>query len=244
MVQVRDVMTREVVTVGPDTSAKYAAEVLTDRGFAALPVVDGERRLVGIVAEADLLRDRLPADPRLHLRRDQPATEHPPQLLVRGVMTAAVRVVDPAADVSDVARLFVDGRVRSVPVIENGRLAGIVSRRDLLRAVVRPDPEIRHDLLRLVEGFTGDLGCWDVRVTEGVATVRRTRGTPEGPVEVEQRALQTLAHTVPGVIEVRILSGRAEDAPWPGTPPPRAEQVEALTDSPGIASTLRQGGTA
>ena len=60
--QVRDVMTRDVFTVGPDTSAKYAAEVLTERGFAALPVVDGDYQLAGIVAEVDLLRDRRQGD--------------------------------------------------------------------------------------------------------------------------------------------------------------------------------------
>ncbi|MGY1808316.1 HPP family protein [Blastococcus sp. SYSU D00669] len=68
--QARDVMTRGVVTVGPDTSAKYAAEVMAERGFAALPVVDEDDLLVGIVAEADVLRDRMPPDPRLHARRD------------------------------------------------------------------------------------------------------------------------------------------------------------------------------
>ncbi len=70
--QARDVMTREVVTVGPETSAGYAAEVMAEHGFAALPVVDGDGRLVGIVAEADVLRDRMPPDPRLHLRRNAP----------------------------------------------------------------------------------------------------------------------------------------------------------------------------
>ena len=177
--QVRDVMTREVVTVGPDTSAKYAAEVMAGRGFAALPVVDDAEHLVGIVAEADVLQDRLPPDPRLHLRRDEEVPDHPPPLLVRGVMTVGVRTVDVGADVADLARLLVDGRLRSVPVLEHGRLVGIVSRRDLLAALVRPDDEIRGDLLRLVEGYTGEPGCWDVTVTEGVATIRRTRGTPE-----------------------------------------------------------------
>ena len=217
--QVRDVMTREVFTVGPDTSAKYAAEVLAGRGFAALPVVDDDDRLVGIVAEVDLLRDRLPADPRLHLRRDDPAPEQPPPLLVRGVMTPAVRTVDAAADVADVARLFADERLRSVPVLEHQRLAGIVSRRDLLRALVRPDEEIRHDLLRLVEGYTGELDCWDVAVEEGMATVRRTRGTTEGPAEVEQRALHALARTVPGVIGVHILQPSGATEPRPATSP-------------------------
>ena len=206
--QVRDVMTREVVTVGPDTSAKYAAEVMAGRGFAALPVVDDTEQLVGIVAEADVLENRLPADPRLHLRRDEETPEHPPPLLVRGVMTVGVRTVDAGADVADLARLFIDGRLRSVPVLEHGRLAGIVSRRDLLAALVRPDDVIRHDLLRLVEGYTGDPGCWDVTVTEGVATIGRTHGTPDVPVQVEERALRALAHTVAGVVSVRVLSGQ------------------------------------
>ena len=76
--QARDVMTREVMTVGPNTSAKYAAEVMADRGFAALPVVDDDLRLVGIVAEADVLRDRIPADPRLHARRDEHSADAAP----------------------------------------------------------------------------------------------------------------------------------------------------------------------
>jgi CBS domain-containing protein len=206
-VQARDVMTREVVTVGPGTSAKYVAELMAERGFAAVPVVDDEDRLVGIVAEVDVLADRLPPDPRLHLRRDQSEQDTPPPLLVRGVMTEGVRSVDAGADASDIARLFVDDRLRSVPVLERGRLAGIVSRRDLLRALVRSDEILRQDVVRLVEGYTGDLDSWDVRVTEGVATIRRTRGTPDVPVEAEDRALRTLAHTVPGVIGVRILHG-------------------------------------
>jgi CBS domain-containing protein len=169
--------------------------------------VDDADRLVGIVAEADVLQDRLPADPRLHLRRDEETPEHPPPLLVRGVMTAGVRTVDAGADVADVARLFVDERLRSVPVLEHGRLAGIVSRRDLLAALVRPDAEIRHDLLRLVEEYTGDPGCWDVTITEGVATIGRTGGTPDVSSEVEERALRALAHTVAGVVSVRVLPG-------------------------------------
>lgn len=205
--QARDVMSREVVTVGPDTSAKYAAEIMADRGFAAIPVVDGDDQLVGIVAEADVLAERLPADPRLHVRRDQSDHDVPPPLLVRGVMTVGVRTVDATADVSDIARLFVDDRLRSVPVLEHGRLAGIVSRRDVLRALVRPDEALRDDLLRLVEEYTGDLDSWDVAVTEGVATIRRTRGTPDVSADVEDRALRTLAHTVGGVIGVRILHG-------------------------------------
>lgn len=200
----RDVMTAEVVTVGPDTSAKYAAEVMAERGFAALPVVDGDDRLIGIVAEADVLRDRLPVDPRLHMRRDQP--EHaPPALLVRGVMTGTVRTVAANTDLSDVARLFVDERLRSVPVLEHGRLVGILSRRDLLRTLVRSDDAVRADVVRLVEAYTGDLASWEVSVTEGCATIRRVRGAPQVSDAVEERALRELAATVGGVVGVRVL---------------------------------------
>jgi CBS domain-containing protein len=204
-------MTREVFTVGPDTSAKYAAEIMAGHGFAALPVVDDEGLLVGIVAEADVLHDRLPRDPRLHLRRDEEERDAPPPLLVRGVMTARVHTVDAGADVADVARLFVDGRLRSVPVLEHGRLAGIVSRRDLLAALVRPDADLRRDVLRLVEGYTGEPGSWDVQVTEGIATIRRTRGEPEVSATVEERALHALGRTVAGVVAVRILPGPGDD---------------------------------
>ncbi|WP_141437108.1 CBS domain-containing protein [Blastococcus aggregatus] len=222
--QARDVMSREVVTVGPDTSAKYAAEIMADRGFAAIPVVDGDDQLVGIVAEADVLAERLPPDPRLHVRRDRSDHDVPPPLLVRGVMTVGVRTVDATADVSDIARLFVDDRLRSVPVLEHGRLAGIVSRRDVLRALVRPDEALRDDLLRLVEEYTGDLDSWDVAVTEGMATIRRTRGAPDVSADVEDRALRTLAHTVGGVIGVRILHGADSTG---GGQDPRGLDVDA-----------------
>jgi CBS domain-containing protein len=206
-------MTSDVITVGPETSAKYAAEVMADRGFAALPVVDDELRLVGIVAEVDVLRGRLPADPRLHLRRGDDVADEPPPLLVREVMTAGVRSVEASSDVADLARLFVDQKLRSVPVLERGRIAGIVSRRDLLGVLVRPDDAIRHDLLHLVEGYTGEVGSWQVDVTEGVATVRRIRGVPTPSPESERRTLRTLAHTVPGVVAARVPAEAVAPAP-------------------------------
>jgi CBS domain-containing protein len=198
-------MTREVVTIGPDAPAKHAGALMAERGIAALPVVDDGDRLVGFVTEADVLRDRLPEDPRLHARRD---TEHRPDtvpLLVRGVMTTAVRVASPADDVADVARLLVDAHLRSVPVVQDGVVVGIVSRRDVLRTLVRADADIRTDVQRLVEGYTGDLGCWDVQVAEGVTTVRRARGVPEVSRAVEEFTLERLVTTVPGVVAVHVL---------------------------------------
>jgi CBS domain-containing protein len=200
--QARDVMTREVVTVGPMTSAKYAAEAMAGHGYAALPVVDDEGRLIGIVAEADVLRHRIPTDPRLHARRDD-AGPVPPQL-VGDVMTAAVRTVDVRADLADIARLFVDDRLRSVPVLESGRLAGIVSRRDILHALVRPDDELRDELQGLVESYTGEPGAYDVQVADGVATVRRVTGRAQPSAAVEEEAVTELARTLGGIVACRV----------------------------------------
>lgn len=210
--QVREVMSRQVVTVAPDTSAKYAGEVMAARGFAALPVVDDNNRLIGIVAEADVLRDRIPPDPRLHLRRGSEDTDVGHPLLVRGVMTAAVRAVEAATDISDVARLFVDGHLRSVPVLDNEAVVGIVSRRDVLKALVRPDAEIRADVVHLVEAYTGEPGCWEVRVDDGMATVRRTRGAPGVSRAVEEFAVEQLLRTVAGVVTVQVLTGAGAPA--------------------------------
>jgi CBS domain-containing protein len=211
-VQIREVMTGQVVTVGPDTSAKYAGEVMAQRGFAALPVVDVDNRLIGIVSEADVLRDRIPADPRLHLRRQSDETDHGHPLNVRGVMTAAVRAVDATTDVSDVARLFVDGHLRSVPVLDEEVLVGIVSRRDVLTVLGRQDSDIRADALQLVESYTGDPGCWEVQVTDGVTAVHRTRGAADVSPAVEEFAVGQLLRTVAGVVTVHVLTGASAAA--------------------------------
>jgi len=166
-------MTRQGVTVASDTSVKSVAEILTTGGFAAVLVVDDEHRLLGIVSEADVLRGRMLPDPRLRLRRDEETGSAPPPVLVCGVMTADVRTVEATADVAEVARLFVDERLRSAPVVDGGRLVGITSRRDLFRTVARPDDQLRADLLGLIESYTGEPGSWEVTVGEGVATIRR-----------------------------------------------------------------------
>ena len=76
--QARDVMTREVVRVGPETSAEHAAEVVAEHDLVTPPVVDGDGRLAGIVAEADVLRGRVPPAPRRHSRRDDRADRSRP----------------------------------------------------------------------------------------------------------------------------------------------------------------------
>jgi CBS domain-containing protein len=158
-VQVSDVMTSEVVTVGPETSVEDAAELMVAGGFAALPVVDGRGRVVGIVAGADVRHDRLPDDPLRHVRRTGPGGATAPPTLVGAVMRRAVRSVEPTADLADVARLVVDNALRSVPVVHDQTMVGILSRGDVLRALVQSDESIRSDVAERVEHCTGEVGA-------------------------------------------------------------------------------------
>ncbi|MCU1618151.1 MAG: inosine 5-monophosphate dehydrogenase [Modestobacter sp.] len=74
-------------------------------------------------------------------------------------MTSPARTVPATADVADVARLFLNAALRCVPVVDGDQPVGIVSRRDLLRILVRSDHDVAVDVLRLVEGYTQQLGC-------------------------------------------------------------------------------------
>lgn len=201
--QAMDVMTREVTTVSPATTVQDAGRAMAARAVAALPVLDADGLLVGIVSEADLLRGQVPADPRLHLRRDASAADPVPRVVAE-VMTSPVRTVGHRDDLSDVATLMVSGRLRSVPVMANGRMVGILGRRDLLRTLVRSDQSVRADVLGLLERYTGEYGAFTVDVQAGAATVARTRGTPAVSPAAEHRALDSLARTVPGVLTVEV----------------------------------------
>jgi CBS domain-containing protein len=199
-VQVSEIMTTEVTTVGPDSSVKSAGRVMADRGFAALPVVDGNGAVIGIVAEADVLRNRLPQDPRLHVRRAAEDGRVPP-FLVGEVMTTTVRTVLATTDVAELAHLFLDEGLRSVPVLGDERLVGIISRRDVLRALSRSDDEIAGDVRRLVDSYTGGTDAWSVTVAEGVVDLHRP-ADEDAAADIE--AVRTLARTVPGVVAVRV----------------------------------------
>jgi CBS domain-containing protein len=110
-----------------------------------------------------------------------------------------------------------------VPVTDHGRLVGIVSRRDLLRVLVRSDADVRRDVLRLVEVYTGDLDAWHVAVLGGVTTIRRVRGTPHVAPATEERALTALARTVGGVVGVRVLRPAHQAARPPDRRVPAAD---------------------
>ena len=125
----RDVMTSPVITLRPDAPVPAAAALLCAHGFTAAPVVDAVGQLVGIASEADLVRGRI--------ARDGWVIQHEPDPTVGEIMTPAPAVRRPEDDLADVVALMLDARLRSVPIVEDGKLVGIVTRRDVLRVVAR-----------------------------------------------------------------------------------------------------------
>ena len=157
----RDVMTPDVITVDPDTSVQAVAKLLSESGISGVPVVDAADQLVGIVSEGDLLHrvetgtDRRPE--RLTGRRrswwldtiasdDELARDYAKShgRTAKDVMTRDVISVTDTTELADVAMLLETKRIKRVPVLRDGRLVGIVSRANLVRAlaVTKSDPGI------------------------------------------------------------------------------------------------------
>jgi CBS domain-containing protein len=142
----RDVMTAAVSSVRPETPIGEIAKVLRDRGISAVPVVDGTGALIGMVSEGDLIgRDEADREARRDwwlallaegetLNADFLASLRPLERRAREVMTAPVVIVGEETDLQEVARLLTTHRIKRVPVLRNGRIVGIVSRADLVRA--------------------------------------------------------------------------------------------------------------
>ena len=123
---VEAVMTTPVTTVTPETLIAEALDQFHARNFRHMPVVLPEGRLVGIASERDILRYLAGKSPR-----DSVATN------METVMTPEVLTADIHTDVRHVARLFVERRIGALPVVSTGRLRGIITRGDVLRAVMR-----------------------------------------------------------------------------------------------------------
>lgn len=198
-----DIMSRPVVTVTPDVSAKEAARILAAHGFTALPVVDDDERLIGIVTEADLLPGRIPPDPRF------PRTGEPRRAggSVREVMTSPATAMAPGCDLATLARALIDARIRAMPIADGGRVVGIVTRGDIVATFARDDSEIAADVERHLSIYGGP-DRWHVDVRDGVVRI-----ADEFEDETDRHVATLLAKAVPGVVEVRtvtIVGGGAE----------------------------------
>jgi CBS domain-containing protein len=150
---VADVMTREVVTVQETSGYKEALEALAINALSAVPVVDNERHVLGVVSEADLLHKIEFAGSEPHARlferqRVRTAREKAGADIAKDLMSAPAVIVSAAVPVAEAAKMMDAERVKRLPVVdENLRLVGIVSRGDLLRLYLRDDESIRSEII-------------------------------------------------------------------------------------------------
>ena len=142
---VRDVMTTQVVTVRPELHVKAAIELLDAHRITAMPVVDDDDLLVGVVSEADVLRGAVLPDRRAHEIPVRVDGRTGP-LTVGDVMTREVMSVTADADLAAAASVLVETHVKSLPVVDHGRVVGMVSRRDVIAVLARRDPLIAAEV--------------------------------------------------------------------------------------------------
>jgi CBS domain-containing protein len=190
-------MTADVVTATPEMPVREAIRLLLDSEVAALPVLDDRGRLVGIVSELDALRHRVAEDPRAHAAVLS-APDAPPPRTVAEVMTEDVVALTDADDQAAFATLMALSGVRSVPVVRGERLVGIVSRRDLLRVLLRDDERIADDVRAALAEAGPAVGSWRVEVSDGFTVLTGTGSAAKG------ETARTVAVTVPGVTAVRV----------------------------------------
>ena len=212
--QARDIMTRNVVTVGPETPVQSVAALLVEHRISGLPVVDAENRVVGIVSEGDLCRRVELGTERRRGRWLEFLTDKTELALdyVRAhgqtaadVMTTKIVQVAPDTPISEVADLFEARRIKRVPVVDHGTLVGIVSRSNLVQAIAafRPpaaptdasDRTIRMNVLKEYADRPWGLHSGsNVVVHDGVVHLWGVVDTEE-----ERAALRVAAKSVAGV---------------------------------------------
>jgi CBS domain-containing protein len=155
--RVEDFMTRRVVTITPDTTFLAAARLMLERGVGGLPVVDASGCMIGVFSESDLLRAESKgenASPWLQMMvgpDGEPA--EPIKLDARKVgdaMTREAIAIAPGASIAQACRLLHEHHLRRLPVVESGKLVGMIARADLVRAVAvtaeKASPAPMHDV--------------------------------------------------------------------------------------------------
>lgn len=221
-------MTTEVVTVQTDTPFKEIVRVLGEHRISAVPVLDQDKIVVGVVSEADLLRKEADSDGlarlsmAVHTRRGVRAARGKAEgETAADLMTAPAVTIDRSATIGQAARAMERYGVKRLPVVEEGQLCGIVSRCDLLRVFMRPDEAIRGEILE-------DVLRRDLWIDPATVTVRVVDGVVHLSGDVEDktltRLLARLCRGVDGVVQVHSqltyafddTKARASSPPEPG----------------------------
>jgi CBS domain-containing protein len=200
---VKDVMTTRVIWVTKGATFREMAGALREYRVSAFPVVDDDRKVIGVVSEADMLtKEALIDEPGfvdgiLH-RRDQAKARG---ITAGDLMTTAVVAVRPDDTVEHAAKLMYDRGVKRLPVTdENGRLVGIISRADVLSVFDRTDAAISHEITHdvLLGEFLAGPSAIQATVMDGIVTLAGRPETNETGHEIVRRVRH-----VPGVVAVR-----------------------------------------
>ncbi|UBU08762.1 CBS domain-containing protein [Nonomuraea gerenzanensis] len=195
---VREVMSSPAIVVRRTDPVRRAIRTLYVNDITAAPVVDDSGRLVGVVSELDLLRGEFEPDPRATVR-PVPAAHEPPPRRVMEVMTRQAVTVTETTDVTAAIDLMVGKRVKSLPVLHGDRITGMVSRRDLMAMLARPDDELRQAVVTALREQYPFGPSWEVTVRDGVAELS---GPPHPHAD---HIADVLARTVPGIVRVKHL---------------------------------------
>ena len=210
--RVRDVMTKKVFTTTADTPLKVVARQMLEYGVSGLPVVDGDS-VVGVVSETDILfKEQVAPDRKgvvdwlVHYAEDPPRAKLDART-VGEAMTFPAVTIGPARSVSDAAALMLKLRIDRLPVVEGGRLVGIVTRADLVRAFTRSDEEIEREIREdgIVRRLWMGSEAVEIRVVHGAVTIE---GRVDAPDIAE--AIVSFAERTPGVVSVE------SKLSWPG----------------------------
>ena len=205
--RVQDLMTKDVLTVQPSTPLKNAAALLSEHRISGLPVVDGERRVLGVLSEGDILfkessghagkqgfLDRLLAVPPAGLELKIAAKT------AGDAMSAPALTIGPRRPAAHAATMMIDEGVNRLPVIDDEeRLIGIITRADLVRAFVRSDAEVEHEIREDVMRRT----LW-IEPDTIVVQVENGEVRLSGEVQTKSDAelIPTFVQRVPGVVSV------------------------------------------
>ncbi|MFG2295851.1 CBS domain-containing protein [Streptomyces sp. NPDC048603] len=201
---VADVMTTEVIAVTPSTGFKDIAGAMERWKVTALPVVEGEGRVVGVVSEADLLLKEEFHEHRpgmIGQMRRLGDTAKAGSTRAEDLMTTPAVTIRPDATLPQAARLMAGRHIKRLPVVDaNGTLRGIVSRTDLLKVFLRSDEDLAAEIRRSVVQHLFPLSreAVKVTVTQGIATL--TGEVRDGSlIPLAER----LTRSVEGVVDVR-----------------------------------------
>jgi CBS domain-containing protein len=213
--QAQDIMVRSVISVGPDMPVRAAANTMVSNAVSALPVIDINAKLVGIVSEGDLIR-RIENDTErerswwleMFVSTDALAREfvkshgkHVADVMTRNVITAA-----PSASLRDIANLMEKHAIKRVPIVENDKVVGIVSRANLLQALASCNDEIdwiesdRVLRQRIMDGVKGM--PWASRPFNVIVSKQHADLWGFVFSESEKAALRVAAEATPGVNSV------------------------------------------